>query len=290
MEFSAWLEVLILFIVPSYFADKVTREEAIAGTYTGYFIAIGIAVGLWLIFQVLMGFGIYTIAKRAGIKRPWMGFIPFANTYYLGTITGEARFFGQKMKRAGLYAAIAEGVAVLFTVFDLVCNLVFLQVASLEPVAEDIELFAGFNELTIQLADVPENLQWLCVFTASVWPWTFKFLVAVVRIVMLYVLFFAFFRKYYARNPAVMTVLSAVLPFRGATIFAVRKNTPVDYGEYTRRRMEAYAARNYPYGPGGSGTSSAQQPRQDDPFSDYPSGGGSSSQGDPPPDDPFSDL
>ena len=94
--------------------------------------------------------------------------------------------------------------------------------------------------------------------------------------------FFAFFRKYYARSPFLMTFLCAVLPLRGIVIFAVRNNTPVDYDAYMRRKMQQYAARQgNPYGgQGGYGEQgydiygnrtdgAGAPPKQDEPFSDF---------------------
>ena len=125
-------------------------------------------------------------------------------------------------------------------------------------------------------------------------------------IVFFCVLFVAFFRKYYARGPILLAFLSAVLPFRGFTIFAVRNNAPVDYNDYIRRRTQAYMRNNGynqppygPYGPGNGGYGSGG-PQNDDPFegfggstSDHGASGGSSSGSSSSPssdDDPFSEF
>ena len=108
-------------------------------------------------------------------------------------------------------------------------------------------------------------------------------------------LFIAFFRKYYARGPILLAFLSAVLPFRGITIFAVRNNAPVDYNDYIRRRTQAYMRSNGynqpPYGPYGpqSGPQSGPQNGPDpfDGFGGPNSGNSGKSSSD---DDPFSEF
>ncbi len=297
--------------------------EALAIIYREFLICVGIGAGVYVLLTVLGGIGLMKMAKRAGVPHAWMGFVPFLNTWYAGKLAGEAHFFGQKMKRAGLYAAIAEGLYSAVSAISLISSFVFLQYSD-EGVGYNQLTGESYRTIEVIPSRIPQGLRWLYDFRYG-----FEVIGALldfILVVMLFVLFIAFFRKYYARGPILMAFLCALLPFRGITIFAVRNNAPVDYDEYMRRRMEEMARRsqqqygpqgpygsgpygNGPYGNGpyGSGPygGAPQQPKPpEDPFSDFDSGNGGSGAGGngagggqdasgggtPPSDDPFSDF
>lgn len=303
MEFFDWLnipQVFLQFIRQT--AD--TSAEVARKMLMNQIICLSVAGGLYLIGLLLGGFGLYAIAKRAGIKHGFLGFLPFGNTYLAGKIAGEASFFGQKMKRAGLYAMLLEIVYSAFEIMFIVINFLLIRPEYYHLVPD------GDNSYwTLNPSAIPANLQWM--YTASSYANLVATLLWFLVIVFFCVVFFAFFRKYYARSPFLMVFLCVVLPFRGFAIFAVRNNKPVDYNEYLRRRAEEYA-RNNPYGPygggygpyGGNGGENGNGGNAPDPFSDFGSSehgdgengnngnnGNNGSNGDaPPPDDPFSDF
>ncbi len=79
-----------------------------------------------------------------------------------------------------------------------------------------------------------------------------------------------------------MTFLCAVLPCRGFVLFAVRNNTPIDYNEYMRKRMEEERRR---YGQGGSDGMNGGS-GSDSPFPDFDNSSASGRDSD----GPFSDF
>ena len=87
------------------------------------YILLGVAGALYLISLVLGGLALYVMAERAGVKHSWLGFIPFANTYYAGKVAGESPFLGKRMKRSGLYAMIAEMVYVAIEIMSLLSSI-----------------------------------------------------------------------------------------------------------------------------------------------------------------------
>lgn len=291
MEFFDWLSIpqAILWRIPW----EMGTEEAYASSLRYYsLISILIAAGLYLIGLIFGGIGLYTIAKKTGIKHGWLGFVPFANTYLLGKIAGEANFFGQKMKRAGLYAMLME---IVYSALEI-----FLMIASFLLIRPEFFTYnTTYGGWQIDSTKIPASLQWA--YSAVNYCEVITWLVWVSALVFMCVVFYAFFRKYYARSPFLLVFFS-ILPFRGFTVFAVRKNTPVDYNEYMRRRMEEYARHNSPYGYGGYGENRDGSPRGgqggEDPFSDFGSSAGTDNTGgdhsgsNPPSndDDPFSDF
>ncbi len=320
MEFFDWINIPQFFM--EYFLRANTAEEYINMQRMGLLISIAVAGGLYLICLIFGGIGLFTIAKREGYKHPWLGFLPFLNTWYAGKIAGEANFFGQKMKRAGLYATIAEVLYVALETFLVVISFLLAR-----PEFYQVTVDGNYATIEFMPSRLPNSLAWAA--DASLYCEIVAYLLWFVVLVFFCVMYTAFYRKYYARSPFLMVFLSVILPARGFTIFAVRNNHAVDYNEYMRRRMEEYARRNNPYGngpyngpynngpyngpynngpynngpynngpdQGGNGGAGGE------PFSDFssPSGGNSGNGGNnsgsnapnaptPPDDDPFSDF
>ena len=300
------MEFFDLFNVPMIFMEEIVNliiKPDIQNVYdfsnvilTYYLFAALGTLGVYLILVVFGGIGLSKLAKKQGLKHRWMAFLPFLNTYYAGKLAGETQFFGQKMKRVGLYAMISEilYVALQLFVFAAVIISYFPEYRTLE-VSDGVmtgaanEAMPSWIEPAVTYGNLVAYLLWFFV------------------IVFFCVLFVAFFRKYYARGPILLAFLSAVLPFRGFTIFAVRNNAPVDYNDYIRRRTQAYMRNNGynqppygPYGPGNGGYGSGGPQNGPDPFegfggptSDHGASGGSSLGSSSSPssdDDPFSEF
>ena len=290
------MEFFDLFNVPMYFMDYIINlivKPDIQNIYdycnvslSCYLFAALATLGVYLILLVFGGIGLSKLAKKQGLKHRWMAFLPFLNTYYAGKLAGETQFFGQKMKRVGLYAMISEILYVGLQLFVLIAVII-----SFFPQYRILELEDGI------LSGVPnEDAMPAWIMPAIDYGSLVAYLLWFFVIVFFCVLYVSFFRKYYARGPILLAFLSAVLPFRGFTIFAVRNNAPVDYNDYIRRRTQAYMRNNGyqpPYGPGNGGYGSGG-PQNDDPFEGFggPSGGSSSGSSSSPSsdDDPFSEF
>ena len=284
------MEFFDLFNVPMFFMDYIINliiKPDIQNIYDYcnvalscyLFAALG-TLGVYLILLVFGGIGLNKLAKKQGLKHRWMAFLPFFNTYYAGKLAGETQFFGQKMKRVGLYAMISEILYVALQLFVFVAVII-----SFFPQYRTLEVSDGV------LSGVPNDdamPSWIdpAITYGSLVAYLLWFFV----IVFFCVLYVSFFRKYYARGPILLAFLSAVLPFRGFTIFAVRNNAPVDYNDYIRRRTQAYMRSNGyqpPYGSYGSQNGPYGQNRNDpqngpDPFEGFggPSGGNYGNSGD----------
>ena len=293
-----FMQGIINFIVKPEINDVYDYSNVVLSCYL--FSALG-ALAIYLILLVFGGIGLSKLAKKQGLKHRWMAFLPFFNTYYAGKLAGETQFFGQKMKRVGLYAAILEFLYVALEIFLYIISIVacFPQYLTLE-----------IDEKTGALSGVPNDSLPAWITPTNNYGSLVAYLLWFFVIVFFCALYVAFFRKYYARGPILLAFLSTIFPFRGITIFAVRNNAPVDYNDYIRRRTQAYMRSNGyqpPYGSYGSQNGPYGQNRNDpknepDPFEgfDGPSGGnygnsgGSSSSGTSSgpssDDDPFSEF
>ncbi|MGN1076975.1 MAG: hypothetical protein ACI4ST_00510 [Candidatus Gallimonas sp.] len=227
MEFFAWLTIPQ--IIYSYFMTNSL------GTYREYLVYIiiccAVAGALYLVSLVFGGIGLRKMAKNAGIKRSFLAFLPFANTYFAGKVAGEANFFGQKMKRAGLYAMLAEILYVAINALGIVIGAFLANPAYYR----EVETVYG-EKWKLMTELVPPQYRWMIM--GSIWCEVLGYLAEIILIVFLFVVYIALYRKYYARSPMLMAFLSAFLPCRGFVLFAVRNNTPVDYNAFMKRRME----------------------------------------------------
>lgn len=262
-----------------------------AEVYTrGLWASLFLTIPIYLAILVLGGIGLMRMAKGEKKKYAALGFFPILNTWYAGYIAGESFFFGQKMKRAGLYAAILEGFYAV--VWGLNTFLKFMKY--MFPMQKAVE---GGYKIVADVGVFPQQIRWLFGAETEIWLTVMSMLLLFAVTIFLVVMFNALFRKYFARSPMLMTLLSAVFPFRGIAIFAVRNNKPVDYQAYIRQRVEAMRRQQQygPYGPYGQGPYGGGPQKPEEPFSDFgDSNGGNGNQGgdNPPPksDDPFSDF
>ncbi len=286
MEFFDWLSVPQLFIqyFGNYFGGDIsTAQSAAALNFRWNLICIIVAAGLFLVGTVFGGIGLMAMAKKRGMKNGWLGFVPFLNTYFAGEVAGEANVFGKKIKHVGLWCMLVEIAFVAMQTFALVVSLVIasnpayyserlIEETGMVYYALDSGLITGSMRKLAFAGDVVNII-------VSVWWFVLLFFFCA--------LFFALFRKYYARSPFLMTFLCAVLPCRGFVLFAVRNNTPIDYNEYMRKRMEEERRRYQDqYGQGGGNGGYGGGGGSDSPFPDFDNSSASGRDSD----GPFSDF
>lgn len=249
MELFGWM-FLPQFFMQFFRSSSISTLEEYTGLRLNIqSISLYVSAGLYVLCLVMGGLGMTAMAKKVGLKHSWISFLPFANTYYAGKLAGETRVFNQKMKRTGLYAALVEVFYVAFNVFSLVLWFLLMNPAyyKQEFSSDGTSWMPSFD-----ISLMPTSLRWMA--TANTVCGYLSIVVEFLLIFFMCVLYYAFFRKYYARGPFLMTFLCAVLPLRGFVIFAVRNNTPVDYDAWMQQRMQAYAQRQQQmYGQGGYG-------------------------------------
>lgn len=297
MEFFDWLNIPQMFL--QYFGGYISGDFSSPGAASAYMfrlnlICVIVAAALFIVGTVFGGIGLMTMAKNRGVKHGWLGFIPFANTYYAEKFAGECTVFGKKIKHVGLWCMLAEILYVGLSVFSLVVNLILIKNPAyyIEHTIEE----SNYTYFAFDSGRITGSMRTLALagdvmsIISSVW-W-------LVTLFFFCALFFGLFRKYYARSPFLMTFLCVVLPCRGFVLFAVRNNTPIDYNEYIRKRMaeerrryeEQYGPRGGDGGYGGSGGggygSGGSGGGADSPFPDFDGSKGSGRDGD----GPFSDF
>lgn len=197
-----------------------------------------IGLALWVAAFVLQGVGIYAMAKKQGLKNRALAFVPFANILYLGKLAGECNFFGQRMKRAGMYAMIAQIIATVLCIATIASEQ-YLWLTHGEP---QIEMTYGTYYWT-GLTGFAWNVSRFYDISGYLLP-IFQMFVEI----FLVVLMIGLCKKYSPKNYMVLSLVTLFIPIaRFFIIFAIRKRQPIDYEAYMRARHEAFVRRQQQY-------------------------------------------
>ena len=271
------MEIYNFYMMATLIASLFAGTEALLPIYG----LIG-GVLLWAAAFILQGVGIAKMAKNRGLKNRALAFVPFVNIWYISKLAGEGQFFGQKVKRAGMYAMIAQIGTTIFTLLMIAAE-AYLWVKH------------GAPQMQTQLG-------------SAYWPGLTGFSLTVSRFydlsgyvtsilqlvcgIFLVVLLMSLYKKYEPRNYFAFSMLTLFVPVsRFIIIFVIRNRKAVDYEAYMRARQEAYIRRRQQYynqysGPydrqGGNpyggqygqnpyGQNAGQSPKPEEPFAEFSS-------------------
>ena len=214
---------------------------------TGSTLVTGLIVGsgVWLSLFILGAFGIYRMAKRMGLKRRWLAFFPIVNLVYIGKITGEFYIFGQKMKRCGLYAMLAQIAATLLCVCLLVSQiyLYFVEGAPVYDVEMGESIWHNLSGFSLKMYKFYELSYTLSTFAQLIYQ------------IFLVLLLNGLYRKYAPKNYFIFLILAFIVPpARYIVTFALSGKKPIDYEAYMRARREAYIRQQQQYYGNGYGS------------------------------------
>lgn len=179
-----------------------------AGIMIVYFAFLGIIL---LAMYLLEAVGLYGMAKRSGISRPWRGFVPFANTFLFGKIAEKYR------RRDGKHSA---KFSVLLLVFE-VLTLIF-SITTMAFVISMISVLAtSYNDSELNASIVVPMIAMLaCCFVLIG--------VLIAYVVIYYVALWRIFTAFDYNNATVYFVLSIVFSFLGPIfLFVLRNKQPV---------------------------------------------------------------
>lgn len=231
----------------------------------------GVVLGLGLF--ILQGAGLAVMAKHRNIPHRFLAFIPFANIYYMGKMAGRCGFFGHEMKKAEIYAMIAQIVAVVFTATYIAAELYLYIGHGLPQRGEETmstPIWAGLTGFSLTVSKFYE------------YGGLFSSIIGLVSELLLLVLVMGIYKNYSPKNYMPLSFLMLFVPVaRFITIFALRNKRAIDYDAYMRARQEAYIRyqqQRYgnPYNQGGyyPPQNRPQAPQSGDPFEEFSSGDG----------------
>ncbi len=226
---------------------------------------------------VVQGIGIYTMAKKRSMSNRWMAFAPFANIWYLGKLAGDCQFFGQRMKRGGLYAMLGQILATLMTCAMIAAE-TYLWYNHGAPKLADAVYWTGLTGFSYAVAQFYD----ISAYLTSIFQ--------LVCEILLFVMLTSLYKQYAPRNYFALSMLTLFVPVsRFIIIYVLRDRKAIDFNAYMRARQEAfarhrqqrypnpYAAPNAdPYRQGNPYDPYAQAPKNDEPFEEFSSNKGGS--------------
>ena len=256
--------------------------------------ALGIAVVpllVTLLFYVLRSVGLFTLAKRKGLKNVWLSWIPCGWIYIACMLVGETRVFGISFKKAALWLAIIFAVG---EALSLVYNFIkwFPYIAyffaggeiTIKNTASGSFIIPG-NDFNNVFPSV-ESAGFIVMNAASS---VCELIVSVSTIF----LFINIFRKYYPQHYVLASVFSFLGLF-GPFVFSIRNRKEVNYGDYIRARYgNMYGPFSNPYNGNPNdpryadpryGQNYREERPPETPFKDF------AERGDVDPGDPFSEF
>ncbi len=258
------------------FIFSIFLEDASQVLIWGAVFGVIVLVGLF----ILQGIGLAAMAKRRNISRRWLAFVPFANIYYVGKLAGTCGFFGHEMKKAELYAMIAQIVAVVFTTTYIAAELYLYINHGIPQRGEDLmspPIWSGLTGFSLTVSKFYEYGE------------LFFSIIGLISELLLLVLFMGLYKTYSPKNYTPLAFVTLFIPIaRFITVFALRKKAPIDFNAYMRARHDAYVryqqqrygGYNNPYGtPYNQGGYNGQQnqpttPQSGAPFEEFSSSDG----------------
>ncbi len=229
-------------ILPSISFNKVP----LFSSYTNlYLTAIIASVGIWLTLFVLQGVGLFRMAKRQNLRHKWLAFMPFANIMYMGKLAGSCSLFGHKMKRAGLYAMLAQILSTILVV-SIISAETYLYVFCNEYLVEETVVQGGIpytETYFLGLVGFDNTIAKYLKYVSY-----FFMVIELVYKVLLLVLVMGLFKKYTPKSYLLLSLISLFIPeVRFVTILVLSGRRPIDYEAYVRARREEYARRQQEY-------------------------------------------
>jgi hypothetical protein len=153
------------------------------------------------------------------------------NILYIGKLAGDCYFFGQRMKRAGVYAMISQILVTVVSILTVAAEQYLWFEHGAPQVTADYGYYywtglTGFSLHVSKFFDVS-------VYVLSIFQLFVKIFLVVVMMGLC--------KKYSPKNYMLLGMLVLFVPVsRFIMIFVLRKRPAIDYEAYMRARHEAY--------------------------------------------------
>ncbi len=220
---------------------------------------VGIYLGVMLAFYVLRSIGVYTLAKRQGVKYKALAWIPCLWFYVVCKLVGKSRFFGKPIENLALLFVIIFSLSQVLSLvqsflvnFPLIGN--FLQGREILFAQSGLDLGAqGFFEYSSGMYVTNDFVNPYGVggiqtvnLILSIIGYVSMF-IDLAEIVITISVYFALFRKFWPQHHVLASLLTIFLGLFAPFVFVIRKKEPVNYVEYLRSRYNYNPYAN-PYG------------------------------------------
>lgn len=282
-----------------YTEGKLGIEPVFEIGHGGVIAIVAVVIAIVLALYVLRSIGIFTLAKRQGVKHAFLAWIPFVWLYTVCKIIGNVKTFGSSFSRLALLFTITVAIAEILTIvynvlvyYPLFGNVLIggKPIYLIESTETAYSYFKGlgmqeywtggiFYDATFVWPYSPSTDHAISVFSSI--AYYISFILDIASVVITINVYIALFRKFWPQH----FILASILSFFGLFapfVFAIRKKDVVNYAEYMRARYGVYGN---PYNPnanvyGAPRQQGAQPSQPEHPFSEFAERG-EVDQGDP---------
>ena len=240
----------------------INSSSAISLANWQIWLTLGIVLAINVALYLLRSIGLYVLAKRQGISKAYLAWIPCVWLYVVCKLLGNARIFNQPVQSLALIMTIAFSVAQVLTfVYNFLLYFPLLEYALIGGETLYVGTSAQFGGELIRYMDLDSGLG--VYVTKVIYPFgmsasTLKTILEndiietalvffnLASIFITVSLYFSLFRKYWPQHYMLISLLSIFISWTFPIfVFAIRKKNPVDFSQYMRSRYGAY---QNPYG------------------------------------------
>ena len=225
----------------------------------GYLILVGMQllsmIAIFSIFYVFRSIGLYRMAKRKGLEKPWLAIVPFSALYIAQKLQPESKYV-KTYKNLYVVAIITKVVALLCVI---IVDCLYLKQPLTKLIEGKVPLGSELmgNNLVANLLNAVYQIATLAYS------------------VMAFMIYSNIYKAYSLKRANSFTIWTIISYFvvddlllSGIFIFALRNNERVDYDAYIEyRRQQQFAYRNSQFGGNPYGN-------QNNPYGRSPFGGG----------------
>lgn len=187
---------------------------------TEFFSILGFSSLIASVLYILMALGIFKMAKKTEIGKPWLSFIPIINTYMFGKV---AQCY---IKKDGTKSA-KFGVALLvLNILKLVFVVLFIVALIITLISTVTLLYDAYDNDTSVTAEM------FSPFISVIVLYFILLAIAVAYKIVYYVALWRIFAVFNSENATLFTVLSVFFAFLpGIFVFAIRNREPIRNNE-----------------------------------------------------------
>ncbi len=249
---------------------------------------LGLTFAFYLALYLLRSIGLFVLAKRQGVKKAFLAWIPGVWLFVLCRVLKNARIFNQPVQSLAVFMTVIFSIAEFLSfVYSFLLYFPLFDYALIGGGTLYIGTKAQFGGELIRYLNLDSGLG--VYVTKVIYPFgmsvsTLSKIITVLdyvsplfdlaSIFITISLYFALFRKYWPQHYMLASLLSIFLGLFPIFMFVIRKKNPIDYNAYLRARYGAYQnPYGNPYGGYGSpygtqgGYSRPQEPSS--PFEDF---------------------
>lgn len=263
-------------------------EEVGFPVSNGMFIAsLAIIALTFIAFYVLRAIGLFTLAKRAGLKCKIMAIFPLVWVYVACKLIGKQRFFNKTFEKVALLLCLLFSIIGFLTfAYDLICyfpiignvlegRTIYLSNSTLGDGQYVQTMIRGIygDSTFVNPYDNRPVIYLICVILHYLTTIT-----GIISTVISILIYFNLFRKYWPQH-FILAMIMSVLGLFGVFVFVIRKKEPIDYATYMKEKYKnMYGGYAGPYGYrnpyqsnnyGGQSTQNQTPPSQKSPFEDF---------------------